>query len=530
MAQKLGFDAGSVATTRADPVPPPAPARSRPTGGTGLAGHETGLTGPETATTAARPWRPLMSARGRILGWSVLLLAAALAGSTVVTHVLLVRQLNARVSAELTHEMAEFRTLAARREEPSASRHGSVVDLLGARISQATLENDIALIGLADGRIAAASNNPAAALVRRDPALLARWAAVTRASSGTAQLATAQARYTAIPVRVAGDPVHGVFVAAVLTSADMAAVNGFTRLQLEAGAAALLLGAGLAWLAAGRVLRPVRDTTELARRITEADLAERIPVRGRNEISELSVTFNRMLDRLEAALTTQRRFLADAGHELRTPITIIQGNLDTIEPRTPDDAETLAIAADELTRMSRLVDELHLLARSERPGFLRLAAADLADLTRSLAAKARSLDSRPWLLTHTAQGTAVLDAQRITQAVMQLAANAVAHTPPGTAVEFSSTVTGGFVTFAVADHGPGIAAAQRLRVFDRFARLDSRRTTGTGLGLSIVAAIAAAHGGHVSVTGRTAGGAGALFRLSIPYVRGTGQGPQETPP
>ena len=263
-------------------------------------------------------------------------------------------------------------------------------------------------------------------------------------------------------------------------------------------------------------------------RVTEADLAERIPVRGRNEISELAVTFNRMLDRLEAALTTQRRFLADAGHELRTPITIIQGNLDTIEPQTADDAETLAIVSDELTRMSRLVDELHLLARSERPGFLRLAPAGLADLTRSMATKARSLDSgRPWVLTQTAQGTAVLDAQRITQAVMQLAANAVTHTPPGSTVELRSTISGGFVEFAVADHGPGIPAAQRLRIFDRFARLEPRRTSGTGLGLSIVAAIAAAHGGRISVTGRSAGGA--VFRLSIPCARGTGRAAEEVP-
>ena len=86
---------------------------------------------------------------------------------------------------------------------------------------------------------------------------------------------------------------------------------------------------------------------------------------------------------------------------------------------------------------------------------------------------------------------------------MQLAANAVAHTPPGTAVELSSAVTAGSVEFAVADHGPGIPAAQRLRVFDRFARLDPRRTGGTGLGLSIVAAIAQAHGGRVSVTSRS---------------------------
>ncbi len=481
---------------------------------------------PGAAAATRRRWRPLTSARGRILGWSVLLLAAALAASAVVTHVLLIKQMDTRVRGELAHEAAEFRALAARRGAPAAGVPGSVVSLLRARTSQAVLENDVALIGLASGKVAAASANPAAAALRRDPALLARWSAVTRVTSGSAQLASGPVRYTAIPVRIAGDPARGVFAAVVFTGPDLATISRVSQLELEAGAVALLMGAGLAWLAAGRVLRPVRDTTELARRITETDLAGRIPVRGRNEVSELAATFNQMLDRLEAALTTQRWFLADAGHELRTPITIIQGNLDTIEPRSPDDAETLAIAADELTRMNRLVDELLLLARSERPDFLSPAPAGLTELTVALAAKARGLDGRPWLLTRAAEGVAMLDAQRITQAVMQLAANAVAHTPAGTAVELASAISGGSVEFTVTDHGPGVPAAERLRIFDRFARLDPRRTGGTGLGLSIVAAIAAAHGGRVSVTGRSGGGA--TFCLSVPYVRAAGRLTQET--
>ena len=460
-----------------------------------------------------------MSARGRILGWTVLLLAAALAATVAATHVLLVRQMNAQVSAELSHEIAEFRALAAHRGPPAPGRPGSVVALLRARTSRAVLENDVALIGLADGKVAATSANSAAATFGASPALLARWAAVTHTATGTAQLAAGQARYTAIPVRIAGGHTRGVFVAAVLTSQDIATINRVTRLQLEAGAVALLLGCMLAWLAAGRVLRPVRETTDLARRITDTDLSERIPSRGRSEVSELAVTFNRMLDRLEKAPTLQRRFLADAGHELRTPITIIQGNLDTIEAHGPDDAETLAIVADELTRMTRLVDELLLLASSERPGFLHPGPADLESLTRSLAAKARALGSRPWALAGTARGLAVLDEQRITQAVMQLAANAAAHTPAGTAVELGSAISGEFVEFTVADHGPGIPVAQRQRIFDRFARLDPRRTDGTGLGLSIVAAIASAHGGSISVADRAGGGSS--FCLSVPYIPGT---------
>src|SRR5262249_60839585 len=96
-----------------------------------------------------------------------------------------------------------------------------------------------------------------------------------------------------------------------------------------------------------------------------------------------------------------------------------------------------------------------------------------------------------------------------------LAANAVAHTPPGTIVEIGSAIEGTMIVFTVTDHGPGIPPGQRERVFERFARLDTRRTDGTGLGLSIVAAICAAHGGAVRVRGRPGGGAG--FRPAVPY-------------
>ena len=463
------------------------------------------------------------SARGRILGWSVLLLGAALAASTLATHVLLVRGMNSQVNAELSHEINEFRTLAAQQRASGSAPGGSVRALLKARISQAVLEQDVVLAGLLNGRLVASSSTATARSLAEHPGLLARWAAIQRPASGTAELGRSQARYAAIPVRVVPDPGRGVFVAAVLTGPQQAGISRTTRLQLEAGLVALLLGSALAWLAAGRVLRPVRETTNLARKITDSDLSARIPGRGRSEAGELAATFNRMLDRLEAAFAAQRMLLADVGHELRTPITVIQGNLDTMQAASGDDAETLAIATDELARMTRLVDDLLLLAEAERPDFLRPAPTDLGSLTRQLAAKARALDYRPWVLTGAARGQAVLDAQRITQAVMQLAANAVAHTPPGTVVELGSAITGSAVEFTVADRGPGIPAAQRRRVFDRFARLESRRGGGTGLGLSIVAAIAAAHGGAVRVQERVGGGA--AFCLAVPFVPTSGPAP-----
>src|SRR5215469_14974669 len=295
------------------------------------------------ADAVHRRWRPLASARGRILGWSLLLLTAAMVTSILATHVLLVSRMNSRVSSELAHEIGEFRALAASRAKPAAdSQPDSVLGLLRARTRQAVLEQDTVLIGLVAGKIAVTSSNSTADALDASPGLLARWSTVTSPTGGDAQLGSGPARYLAIPVH---------------TGADQASIARVTQIQLEVGGISLLLGLALAWLVAGRVLRPIRDTTDLARRITDTDLSERIPVRGRNEISELAATFNRMLDRLEAALTTQRRFLADAGHELRTPITIIQGNLDTIAAAGPDDEQTLAIAADELTRMARLVDE-----------------------------------------------------------------------------------------------------------------------------------------------------------------------------
>jgi len=455
------------------------------------------------------------SARLRILGWSVVLLMTALAATAAVTHVLLVRQLDRTVSAELAGEINEFHALVQAHRIPGASGPGQLRGILRTAASRAVYQPDTVLIGLADGRIVATSASSAAAPISSDPALLARLAATTHLVSGSAYLAAGQIRYVAVPVHVTGDPAHGVFVAATLMAGQQQSVNETTRLQLEVGAGALAIASLLAWTVSGRVLRPVRDTTELARRITETDLSERIPIRGRGEVGDLSLTINGMLDRLESTFTAQRRFLADAGHELRTPITIIQGNLDTLRAADPDEAETLAIASDELSRMSRLTEELLLLAGSERPGFLHLAPADLHTLTTTLAAKARALDDRPWLLSGSAHGQAVLDSQRITQAVMQLAANAVAHTPPGRAVELASAIEQDNLVFSVTDHGQGIPVANRDRIFDRFVRLNTRRTDGTGLGLSIVAAIAAAHGGSVTVADAADGGA--IFRLVIPF-------------
>jgi signal transduction histidine kinase len=218
--------------------------------------------------------------------------------------------------------------------------------------------------------------------------------------------------------------------------------------------------------------------------------------------------FNAMLDRLEQAFALQREFISDAGHELRTPITIIRGHLSLLER----DPETLRIVTDELDRMSRFVEDLLTLAKAERPDFLMRSELDLDLLTEELMAKARKLALRGWELEHTGAGLLTADRQRLTQAVMNLAHNAVQHTQPGDRIAIGSDLDDTQARIWVADSGPGIALADQPRIFERFAR--SANGDGAGLGLAIVRAIAEAHGGRIELD--SAPGGGARFTIVLP--------------
>lgn len=451
-----------------------------------------------------------LSARSRIVGWSVLLLTLSMLVTTGATHLLLIRRSDAAISTELSHEVDEFNALAVTR-----TSHSPVVARMAEAIARVVSSSDVFKFGLLDGRLVAHSKNSEVTNSSPDAATLARLSTLTLPARGTVRLEDGAVRYVAISVRARGDRSVGTFVVAIPIAPQHAAVWAATRLQLEVGAASLVLAYVLAWLAAGRVLRPIRQTTRLAQRITHRDLNERLPVQGHDELSHLATAFNAMLDRLQGTLAAQRRFLADAGHELRTPITIIQGNLDTLSTPDVEDSDTLAVVADELERMTRLVNELLLLGSSERPDFLRPAPTDLALLATSLATKAHALISGEWSVHSALSGWAVLDAQRVTQAVMQLVANAVAHNPTGSAAELALSRDGERLSFAVIDHGPGVTAADRDRIFDRFARVDRHHDDSTGLGLSIVAAIAAAHHGSINVADTPGGGA--TFTLCLPY-------------
>jgi two-component system OmpR family sensor kinase len=263
------------------------------------------------------------------------------------------------------------------------------------------------------------------------------------------------------------------------------------------------------------VLRPLRQLADTALTITETGLTQRIPVQGTDEASQIAMAFNDMIGRLESAFTNQRRFLDEASHELRAPLTVIRGHLELLdlEDDPEERAATTALITDEIDRMNRMVEDLLTLARAERPDFLDQGPLDLEEWTQEVFRKTSVLCAREWVLEAAARTTVVADAQRLTQAVTQLAENACQHSPSTATVRLGSAVEGRQVVVWLEDDGPGVAPGDEERIFERFAR--GRGGRSSGLGLSIVSAIAEAHGGTARVVPGRAG-RGARFEVSFP--------------
>lgn len=313
---------------------------------------------------------------------------------------------------------------------------------------------------------------------------------------------------------------RGVLVVTHSTEGEREEVDDAVAVVSKVVVTVLTVASVVAWVVAGRVLAPLRLLTETAHSISESDLTRRIPVQGKDEIAELTITFNQMLDRLQAAFASQRNFINDASHELQTPITIIQGHLELLgnypDERRENLCQTLEIVTDELARMSRFVDDLLLLAKAEQPDFLMLETVEVGSLTEEVYSKVRTLARRNWRLETKTSVCIVADRQRITQAMMNLTQNATQHTKEGDVIALGSELSGTNVRLWVRDSGQGITLADQQRIFERFARGSTgrRRSNGAGLGLSIVRAIALAHGGQLELFSRP--GSGSTFTLVIP--------------
>ncbi|MDO5083450.1 sensor histidine kinase [Arachnia propionica] len=271
------------------------------------------------------------------------------------------------------------------------------------------------------------------------------------------------------------------------------------------------------WLVMGRLLRPIGELRRATDAIDENDLTTRVSIRGRDDLSALARAVNRMLDRVQAAVEAQRNLLDDVSHELRTPITIVRGHLELMDASDPEDVNaTRKVSIDELDRMGALVSDLLLLAKAEQADFVVPVPTELAELTLQVLTKARALGNRDWRLEGLAEGTAVLDPGRITQAWLQLASNAVKYSAEGTCIGIGSTVVGSDVLLHIQDQGIGMSAEEMATVSTRSFRTGSAAllASGHGLGLSIVKSIAEAHGGRLEIQSEE--GRGSLFTLRVP--------------
>lgn len=357
---------------------------------------------------------------------------------------------------------------------------------------------------------------------------------VTLPGSGT--VSSYRARLDTLP-----DGSGDVFVLAIPLDEVRATLGQLLVLEFLVSLVVVVVVAAAAGLLVHRGLRPLERMGAAARKIATGDLAHRVePASERTEVGRLGLALNQMLTSLERAFAQRsaseqrlRTFISDTSHELRTPLTSIRGYAELMR-RTPDMPQPDRTAAidrieGESVRMSELVDDLLLLARLDQGRPLERAAVDLGVLVTEAVADATAVDGGRSVSALVTEPVVVRgDASRLRQAVTNLIANALVHTPAGTPVEVSATSSGERAIIDCVDHGGGIPVSLREVIFERFQRVDPERSRdrgGSGLGLSIVAGVVAAHGGTVEV--RDTEGGGATFHIEIP---GLAHEPDASPP
>jgi signal transduction histidine kinase len=467
-----------------------------------------------TQTPSSSGWRFFKGARPRILVWYFLLTAFSSVTSILVTHQIFYDRIRMQAKVYVRQQVSEFRQLANDRSAAGKLSDQDVATLFDSFLSSYhPIGKDNHAIALIDGHVYKSSSEFTERLLTSETQLIRYWAMLKQPDQAKVSTQSmGNIYYLAQPVVQEGK-IRGVLVVIHCINNGYKMVDGAVLLVIQANLAVLGIATLIAWVTTKRVLAPLSLLTKTAQSITESDMSQRIPVTGSDEIAELTATFNAMLDRLQLAFNSQQEFLKDVGHELRTPITVIQGNLEMLQYCPEKQPQMIALVMDELNRMGRLVNDLLLLAKAENPDFLNLKPEELDWLTEDFYLKARLLADREWKLESKGLSPIVVDRQRLTQAVMNLIQNAVRHTQVGDTITLGSSVQGDRAYIWVRDTGTGIAPEDQQRIFERFVR-GSNHEEGHGLGLSIVQAIAQAHGGWVELVSQF--GQGSTFTLVLP--------------
>lgn len=414
-----------------------------------------------------------MTVRVRVTLAAVLVVGLALVAGAFVLVALLSSALTDQVCADARERAAQ---LASSRPGSSASTPGELVQLIDASGNVVDVASD-----------ARRYADPGARCVKAEPAgynedfVFAAAAVQKPAVGGAAQV-------------IVGRPLVDV----------LDSTRFVTRVLLVGLPLMLLVVGGVAWVVTGRTLAPVTAIRREVDEISAAELHRRVPtVHDRDEIGRLAATMNRMLDRLERAQDSQRRFVSDASHELRSPIASIRQHVE-VALAHPDRSSLQELAGTvwaENLRIQRLVDDLLLLARAdERDLVLPMAPVDLDDLVFAEAQRLRTATELTIDTVAVGAGRVLGDGPSLRRMLHNLTENAARYA--ARRISFALREENGEVLLTISDDGPGIPAADRIRVFERFVRLANARGRadgGSGLGLAIVAEIVHAHHGRVAV-------------------------------
>jgi signal transduction histidine kinase len=472
----------------------------------------------------------LQETRTRILLWYLALMCLFTLIAIPIIRYRLIAEVTKRVEVDMREDLEEFEEelieilleSKAKQNAQPVERERINIDIYRAFdqfIATNEAEDDNYFITIVDG-VFYKSNAPfLPEIIASDSELMQLWQQIKFEKEGEVKVDDPQVGsiiYMAEPIKTTEETV-AVFVVAHLTAGERREVLNSFYVVIRILMVMTLLASLLAWFAAGKVLSPLRHLSDTVKLISESDLSQRINIQGTGEVAQLGRTFNAMMDRLEYAFKAQRNLINDAGHELRTPITIIRGHLELMETDPESQQETLNLVMGELSRMNRLVEDLILLSKAERPDFLQIETIELTRFMEELFNKLQQLGERSWHLENEiVSGKMTGDPQRITQAIINLAQNAVQHTLPDSLIVLGGKIEGNRVKFWVRDTGDGIATSEQKRIFDRFTRIKNsrRRSEGSGLGLAIVTAIVEAHKGAINLQSKL--GIGSTFSLLFP--------------
>jgi len=441
--------------------------------------------------------------------------------------------LNRRIDSELLQEVDEVRELARNGPPTTDLPYTDLGQLFEAYLSVSLPNEHESMVTLIDavvafipgGEMAFSLNDPRVVEVAQERRIPGRAVIFDFA------LDERDLRMIVSDVALPEEQREGTLVVAIDAGTQRAAIWRQVGTYALVALGVILLTGATGYVVAGRLLRPLTDLAAAASTIDAEDLTQRVKVSSAdNDVAQLAVTFNQMLDRLERGVADQRQFLDDAAHELRTPLTIIRGNLEIMDVGDVEDVDqTRELVLDETDRMKRLVDDLLMLARSQRPDFVTFESVDVQALGREIQDKVHRVSHHEWEVSTTAAGVVIGDRQRLQQATFQLAANAAKFSEDGSRVEISlswspptaevagrvAQVANRYLVIAVRDHGTGISPEEAERIFERFGRSESHHTVeGSGLGLPIVVVIAEAHRGTVTLDSVL--GSGSTFRIWIP--------------